>query len=142
MSTTAIIANWQFLVGMLIVSITIGAVTIACMARNPQPRIVTARRIIAVAMIVPALIILVGLAFAMPMDAPRRPESRVGDTFCMALLVVQLVTLTFTSIVCAQRANGPTPMRAAGAVSGCVLLGVLTLLSALGAGQALAGASL
>ena len=157
MSTTAIIANWQLPLGMFIVSMVIGTTTIACMVFGSEPqRSVVSRRIIAAATFVPALVILVGLGFAAPMPqvvhagpvltfaspSSNPPESRVGDTLCLILVNVQVVALTFTGIAYAQRAGGPAPMRAAGVVTGCVLLGVLTLLAGLGAGQALAGASL
>ena len=156
MSTAEIIANWQLPLGTFIVSIVIGAITVACMVFGSEPeKGVASRRIIAGATIVPALIILIGLGFAAPMPQvvhtgalptlshrlPQPPESRVGDTLCLILVIVQLVALTFTGIAYARRSGGPAPMRAAGVVSGCVLLGVLTLLAGLGAGQALAGAS-
>ena len=155
MSTTAIIANWQLPLGTFIVSIIIGAITIACMVFGSEPeKGITSRRIIAVATIGPTLVILAGLGFAAPMPqvvhtgsvltllspTPRPPESRIGDTICTALVVMDLIPLTFIGIVYARRAGGPAPMRAAGTVTGCVLLAVLTLLAGLGAAQALAGA--
>ena len=143
MSTTAIIANWQLPLATLVVSCVIGAIMLACMVREPAfGRGSTFHRIVAAASIVPTLIVLVGLGFAAPMVAPRPPESRVGDTLCAALVIVQLVVLIFTGIAYARQAVGAAPMRAAGAGTGCVFLIVLTLLAALGAGQALAGASL
>lgn len=155
MSTTAIIANWQLPLGTLIVSIVIVASTIVCMMYGSEPeKGVASRRIIAGATILPTLIILIGLGFAAPMpqvvhkgpvltqSSPtlRPSESRVGDTLCTALVVMELVPLTFIGIAYARRAGGPAPMRAAGVVTGCVLLAVLTLLAGLGAAQALAGA--
>jgi len=157
MSTTAIIANWQLPLGMFLVAMVIGTTTIACMVFGSEPRKgVVSRRIIAGATFVPSLVNLIGLGFAAPMPhvihagpvltfvspSSNPPESRVGDTLCLILVVVQVVALTFTGIAYAQRAGGPAPMRAAGVVTGCVLLGVLTLLAGFGAGQALAGASL
>jgi|GEM_PF-3105842 len=157
MSTTAIIANWQLPLGMLVVSILIGASTLAFMVRGLAFRTSAALRwIIAAATVVPTLIILIGLGFAMPMPQmvhtgavttfsyklPRPPESGVGDALCMALMVVQIVALTFTGIIYARHALASAPLRAGGAGIGCAALIMLTLLAALGAGQALAGANL
>ena len=143
MSTTAIIANWQLPLVTLAVSIVIAGIMLACMVRRPAfRRGITFHRIVAAASIVPTLIILVGLGFAAPMIAPRLPESRVGDTLCAALVIIQLATLTFTGIAYSRQAARATPMRAAGAGTGCAFLIGLTLLAGLGAAEALAGASL
>lgn len=141
MSTIAISANWQLPLATLILSMAIGVIMLMCMVPgHAVGRRLIIKRIVVATTVVPTLIILVGLAFAAPMTAPRPPELRVGDFLCSALVIVQLATLTYTGIAYARKAAPVAQMRTAGAGAGCLFLIMLTLLAGLGAAEALAGA--
>lgn len=145
---------WLWL-GTLALSVAIGLVIIICMAAAAKPqKVVSSRRIIAAAVLVPTIILLLGLGFANPMpqtvaahllaasDQSKPFGNAAATTACIVLLVCQIPTLVYTGIAYARRAGGPGPMATAGVVSGCVFLGVITLLAVLAAGQLLAGVSL
>lgn len=141
--------------GTLALSVAIGFATTMCMAVAAKPqKVVASRRVIAVSTLVPTMIVLLGLGFAAPMPHTIGAQllassghfkpigNAAASTICAILLLCQAPALVYTGIAYARRAGGPGPMAAAGVVSGCVFLGIMTLLAELAAAQLLSGASL